>query len=197
MRVSREQAEKNRSKVVDVASRMFRGRGFDGVGIADIMSAAGLTHGGFYGQFASKQQLAAEASRAAMARTFRRWQTVLAESAGAPMRAVAAFYLTPTHRDNPETGCAFAALAADAARAGPKVKAVFETGITEQADLIQAALMAQGMKKGAARMQALASLATLVGALALSRAVNDTDFSAEILAAASKRVASVPGGQIP
>lgn len=194
MRVSREQAEKNRMKVVEVASRMFRGRGFDGAGIADIMSEAGLTHGGFYGQFGSKQQLAAEASRAAMARTLRRWQVVLADAAGAPMRAVAAFYLTRAHRDNPETGCAFAALASDAARAGPEVKAVFEAGLADQADLIQAALMAQGVKKSAARAQALASLATLVGALALSRAVNDADLSTEILAAAHKRVASVSDG---
>ena len=194
MRVSREQAEKNRANVVHVAGRMFRQRGFDGVGIAEIMKASGLTHGGFYGQFASKEQLVAEASGTAMSRTLRRWQTVLAEAAGAPMKAFAAFYLSPAHRDHPETGCVFATLASDAARAGPEVKAAFEAGIEDQLDLIREALVAQGMAPKAARTAAIASLSTLVGALVLSRAVNDPKLSGDILAAAGRSVSSVPDG---
>ena len=194
MRVSREQAEKNRASVVSVAGRMFRARGFDGVGIADIMKEAGLTHGGFYGQFASKQHLAAEASRAAMARTLRRWQTVLVEASGKPMKAIAAFYLTPAHRDHPETGCVFAALAADAARSGPEVKAAFEDGLEAQLEVVREALAAQGMAPKAARTAALASLSTMVGALVLSRAVNDPALGGEFLAAAGRSVSSVPDG---
>lgn len=194
MRVSREQAEKNRANVVHVAGRMFRQRGFDGVGISDIMKAAGLTHGGFYGQFESKEQLEAEASGTAMSRTLRRWQSALAEAAGAPMKAIAAFYLSPTHRDNPETGCVFAALGADAARAGPDVKAAFEAGIESQLALICESLVAEGMTPKAARAASMASLSTLVGALVLSRAVNDPKLSGDILAAAGRSVASVPDG---
>ena len=194
MRVSREQAEKNRASVIDVASRLFRGRGFDGVGIADIMKAAGLTHGGFYGQFASKEQLAAEASSAALTRTRKRWQTALAAEPAAPMQAVASFYLTTAHRDHPESGCAFAALAADASRSGPEVKAAFEAGLEAQVSLLQNALLARGVPADEARTQTLAAVSTLVGALALSRAVNDPALSAEILTSAASRLASVPDG---
>lgn len=110
------------------------------------------------------------------------------------MRAIAGFYLTPAHRDNPETGCVFAALASEAARAGPDVKAAFEDGIEAQARLIRDELVAQGMTPKAARAAALASLSTLVGALVLSRAVNDPVLSGDILAAAGRSVSSVPDG---
>ncbi len=191
MRVSREQAEKNRAAVIDVASRMFRGRGFDGVGIADIMKAAGLTHGGFYGQFESKEQLEAEASRAAFARTWKRWQGALAAEPDAPLQAVASFYLTKAHRDHPETGCAFAALAGDAARSGPDVKAEFESGLESKVALLEEALISSGASPEEARTRALATVSTLVGALVLARAVNDKSLGEEILASAA---AVVPDG---
>lgn len=191
MRVSREQVEKNRAAVIDVASRMFRGRGFDGVGIADIMKAAGLTHGGFYGQFESKEQLEAEASRAAFGRTRKRWQSVLAAGPEAPLKALASFYLTKAHRDHPESGCAFAALAGDASRSGPHVKAEFEAGLANRVALLQEALAARGVQPDEARAQTLATISTLVGALVLARAVNDKTLSEEILASA---VAAVPDG---
>lgn len=194
MRVSREQAEKNRANVIDVASRMFRERGFEGVGIADIMKAAGLTHGGFYGQFASKEHLVAEASTAAMSRTHKRWKSAVEAAPESPMRTIASFYLTPAHRDHPETGCAFAALAPDAARSAPDVKAAFEAGLENQIALVEAALTVQGSTPDEARSQALAALSMLVGALALSRAVNDVSLSDEILAAAASSVSAVPDG---
>ena len=194
MRVSREQAEKNRANVVSVASKMFRERGFDGAGIADIMKAAGLTHGGFYGQFGSKEQLAAEASGAALARTLKKWQSALAKAGATPIQAIASFYLTPAHRDHPESGCAFAALAPDAARSGKQVKAAFETGLESQIAVIEGALAELGAAPDVARAQALAAVATLVGALALSRAVNDPSLSDEILAAATRSVTAVQDG---
>jgi len=194
MRVSREQAEKNRTTVIDVASRLFRARGFDGVGIADIMKAAGLTHGGFYGQFGSKEQLAAEASSAALSRTRKRWQSALAADPAAPMQAAASFYLTAAHRDHPESGCAFAALAADASRSGTEVKAAFEAGLERQVSVLQDALLARGIPPEEARAQTLAAVSTLVGALALSRAVNDKSLSDEILASAARSVAPVADG---
>jgi len=194
MRVSREQAEKNRANVVNVAGRLFRKRGFDGVGIADIMQAAGLTHGGFYRQFGSKDALAAEASAGALAATRRRWEAVLREAREAPLQAIAEFYLTPSHRDHAETGCAFAALAPDAARAGPEVKAVFESGLESKLELVTEALKAQGVAAADVRAEALAALSTLVGALALSRAVNDPALSDEILAAAARSLGALPDG---
>ena len=90
--------------------------------------------------------------------------------------------------------CAFAALAADAARSGPEVKAAFEVGLEAQVSLLQNALLARGVPADEARTQTLAAVSTLVGALALSRAVNDPALSAEILTSAASRVASVPDG---
>ncbi len=194
MRVSRAQAEENRATVVKVASRMFRERGFDGVGIADIMKAAGLTHGGFYGQFSSKEQLETEASGAAMSAAQRRWQEALAADPVAPLRAIADFYLTAPHRDHPESGCPFAALAPDAARSGPQVKAVFGKGIEGHLALMERSLMGQGAEPVEARRVSLAALSTLVGALALSRAVDDPALSDEILASAAESLGLKPDG---
>src|SRR4029079_13150830 len=93
MRVSRVQAEENRQKVIDVASRLFREHGFDGIGLKDLMKGAGLTHGAFYKQFASKEDLAAQASRRALESASRRWSAAIAAKPKDPLGAVVAFYL--------------------------------------------------------------------------------------------------------
>ena len=107
MRVTRKQAAANREKVLDVAGTLFRERGFDGIGVADIMKRAGLTHGGFYGQFASKDDLAAEAT----ARVFGKagWQERQTGKADPSFGDVVRGYLSPRHRDDPGTGCWLAA----------------------------------------------------------------------------------------
>ncbi len=115
MKVTREQAEKNRERVVTVAGELFRERGFNGVGIAELMQAADLTHGGFYGNFASKEDLAAEASAGAMAATGASLDA-LTSAASDPFAALVGFYLSPEHRDAVGSGCAVAALAGDASR---------------------------------------------------------------------------------
>ncbi len=97
MRVSRAQAEENRETVINVASRLFREHGFDGIGLKDLMKGAGLTQGGFYKQFASKDDLAAQASRRAMESATRRWSEAAADSSD-PLEAVMAFYLSRDHR---------------------------------------------------------------------------------------------------
>ena len=97
MRVSRAQAEENRETVINVASRLFREHGFDGIGLKDLMKGAGLTQGGFYKQFSSKDDLAAQASRRAMESATRRWSTAAAKSSD-PLEAVMEFYLSPGHR---------------------------------------------------------------------------------------------------
>src|SRR5438876_4968554 len=92
MRVSRSQAAENRQTVINVASRLFRERGFDGIGLKDLMKGAGLTQGAFYKQFASKEDLAAQASRRALESASRRWSAALAEHPEDPLGAVIAFY---------------------------------------------------------------------------------------------------------
>ena len=101
MRVSREQAAQNRERVLDAAAKLFRERGFSGVGVAELMHAAGLTHGAFYGQFGSKDDLMAEACARAFESSLERWRKAAARSPGDPLAAVVASYLSPSHRDEP------------------------------------------------------------------------------------------------
>src|SRR5690242_8528670 len=98
MRVSRTQAEKNREAVIDVASRLFRQHGFDGIGLKGLMEGAGLTHGAFYKQFTSKDDLAAQASKRAMESAASRWETAATAHGDDPLKAIVAFYLSTGHR---------------------------------------------------------------------------------------------------
>src|SRR6266487_6535034 len=99
MRVSRTQAEKNRQTVINVASRLFRERGFDGIGLKDLMEAAGLTQGAFYKQFASKDDLAAQASKRALESISHRWSTAAEGNPKDPLGAAVALYLSMGHRE--------------------------------------------------------------------------------------------------
>src|SRR3954468_20702168 len=112
MRVSREQAAQNRERILDAAARLFRERGFEGIGVADLMKEAGLTHGGFYGHFESQGALMAQACTRASARSRERWTKLAQNAPGDPLTAIAGSYLTSKHRDNPGSGCLMAALAA-------------------------------------------------------------------------------------
>src|SRR6267142_4009585 len=105
MKVSREQAIANREKVVDVASALFRKHGIDGVGVADLMKSAGLTHGGFYGQFDSKEHLMVEACEQALKKSEHTWREILERAPKKALSAIASFYLSRKHRDNPGAGC--------------------------------------------------------------------------------------------
>ena len=116
MRVSRAQAEENRQNVIDVASRLFREHGFDGIGLKDLMEGAGMTQGAFYKQFASKEDLVAQASARALEYGTRRWSDAAAANPDDPLGAVIAFYLTQGHREAKMEGCPLVALGADAAR---------------------------------------------------------------------------------
>lgn len=176
MKVSREQATKNRAHVVEVAGAEFRKHGFDGIGVADLMQAAGLTHGGFYNNFATKDALAAEAVTRVFAETTERLRQY-ALAATDPYAATIRFYLSPEHRDSVESGCAIAALSQDAARGSPELRAAFEAGIAAYLDLIIEIA-------GVARERVTAIYATMVGALTLSRTVTDPALADAILTAA-------------
>jgi len=186
MRVSRIQAEENRQNVINVASRLFRERGFDGIGLKDLMEGAGLTQGGFYKQFASKEDLAAQASRRALESASERWSTAIAKNPDDPLGAVIAFYLSTGHREEKMDGCPVVALGSDAARQGREVKAAFEAGIKEYLQIL-GRLIAEIDSEDASR-KAMAVLSTMVGALTLSRAINDPDLARAILDAAVQEV---------
>jgi TetR/AcrR family transcriptional regulator, transcriptional repressor for nem operon len=189
MRVSREQAARNRERVLKVASRLFRERGFEGVSVAELMRAAGLTHGGFYGQFSSKEDLMAQACEQSLVGSLERWSRPTADAPESPLQAIAAHYLSVDHRDHPGTGCLLAALGTETSRQA----APFRRAVTACVRSLVAALarFVSGRSEAARRERALATFASLVGAMVLARAVDDTHLSDEILAAVSATVAGL------
>ena len=165
---------------------MFRSKGFSGIGVADIMKAAELTHGGFYGHFASKDDLIAQASRRSMQRQAQNWKNMVAESGDEAFAALLIRYLSPRHRDDPGHGCAFAALSGDAARCGIPVREAFAEGLEPLIDILRG--LVGGRTRAARRRKAIAALSELIGALMLSRAVGDAGLSDEILDAGRREL---------
>ncbi len=191
MRVSREKAAENRERILNAAAGLFRAKGFAGVGVADIMHSADLTHGGFYGHFASKDDLVAQASRRTMRRAAANWEGVVADAPDHPYAALLDHYLSARHRDDPGRGCAFAALGNDAARGGRTVRRAFAEGLQPLLDILTEAI--PGRSKAVRRRKAVAAMATLVGALTLARAVDDPELSDEILTAARRELLAAAG----
>ncbi len=185
MRVSRVQAEANREAVINAASRLFRENGFDGIGLKDLMKGAGLTQGGFYKQFESKDDLAAHASRRAMESATRRWSSVAASSPD-PLGAVVDLYLSAGHRGETGDGCPLVALGSDAARQSKDVRTPFEDGIKAHLDVLEELMPSE--REPEATEKAMVTLALMVGAVTLSRIVTDPDLSDRLLAAASSEV---------
>ena len=192
MRVNRIQAEENRQNVINVASRLFRSRGFDGIGLKDLMEAAGLTQGAFYKQFASKEDLAAQASARALESATLRWSAATAAEPEDPLGAVMAFYLSMDHRDETLDGCPIVALGSDVARQGSNVKASFEAGIKVHIEIL-GRLIAEANDEES-KGKAMAILSTMVGALTLSRVVNDPDLAQALLDAAAEQVRDAAAG---
>jgi TetR/AcrR family transcriptional repressor of nem operon len=188
MKVTKAQAQANRARVVETASTLFRERGYDGVGVADLMAAAGLTHGGFYKQFRSKADLMAESAACGIAQT-------AALTAGLDLSEFVQLYLSREHRDSRSTGCTMAALGGDAARQPEAVRAMFATGI----ESLLAALSPEGTSlgradAGQARAEFLDLLAHAVGALVMSRACpDDSPLADEILAVCRDKVLAALG----
>jgi TetR/AcrR family transcriptional repressor of nem operon len=174
MRVSREKAAENREKIVDVAARLFREQGFD-VGVDTIMKQAGLTHGGFYGHFGSKDDLAAEAVARALAQGNARMSrfTDLAD--------YVAGYLSDRHCADRGGGCGLAALGSEVAREGKGVRRAITHYVATRIEGVAALFRGTAASR---RKHAIATLSGIVGALTLARAVDDPTLSKEILAAA-------------
>lgn len=171
MRVTREQVQENRRRILEAAGRLFREKGFAAVTVAEVMEAAGLTHGGFYGHFASKEDLAAQALAQALAPAPRE------PGKAQDLAGFVAAYLSASHRDQPGSGCALAALGSEAARQPAPVRRAFTEGVEARLARMQEALPDRD------RAAALAAISQLVGAVMLARAVDDPALSDEILAA--------------
>ncbi|MDH1657012.1 TetR/AcrR family transcriptional regulator [Pseudomonas mosselii] len=183
MKVTKAQAQANRAHIVETASSLFRQRGYDGVGVAELMAAAGFTHGGFYKHFGSKADLMAEAAACGLSQN----------TSGTDGGGVADYlrqYLSREHRDNPASGCTLAALASDAARQPDAVKTVFADGLERLLAMLQAASEpTDAADEQAERARRLGVIATLVGAITLSRACpDDSPLADDILQACRDRL---------
>ena len=187
MRVSREQARENRQNILRAAGRLFRERGIDAAGVDDITRAAGLTHGGFYGHFDSKQALTAEAVAHALSISSEAWRNTSDSSRPEQaFRALIGRYLSPAHRDSPGRGCPLAALGTEVARQPKTVRGSFTRGLERMFETLSGIL--PGPKKTEREAQAIATVATLVGSIVLARAVDDLELSDRILKATASEL---------
>lgn len=182
MRYSREHKLETHARIVKKASVRLREKGAHGIGVADLMKDAGLTHGGFYAHFDSREALVIEAFTHAMDRSTERWRKLGEQTP--PEKRLATIvnsYLTPIHRDDPGHGCAVPALGAEIARESAKTRRVFAGRLEQMIDMLAAQI--PGVPRKAARKQAMAALATMMGTLVLARIAGSGAFSEEILAA--------------
>ncbi|MEC5384462.1 TetR family transcriptional regulator [Uliginosibacterium sp. H3] len=179
MRVSKEQAAENRERILDMAAKLFRERGFDGIGVADLMKSAGLTHGGFYGHFKSKEDLMAQAAARAVDASLAGWNEVVASAGEGALAAYVDFYTSPAHRDEPGAGCIMAALGAESARQVAPVRHALTEGVKRLFEGLSRVV--PGRSAAARREKAIVTFASLVGAMVLARVVDDETLSEEIL----------------
>ncbi len=180
MRKSKQEAARTRERIVEAAAAEFRENGIAATGLADLMSAAGLTHGGFYRHFDSKDQLIEEACAEAIATMTDRLASAASRKSGrAGLKAAKTVYLSTHHRDNPREGCPLAALGSELARADAKTRAAATAGFQKMVDVL--ASQFDQDKPSEARKRAIAAASTLIGALTMSRIVNDEALSDSIL----------------
>lgn len=186
MRVSKQEAARTRERIIAAAAAEFRRKGLAGTGLSDLMAAAGLTHGGFYRHFESKDELIAEACAVAIDSIATMFVTPNSGRNG--IEAVAARYLSRDHRDRRSKGCPFAALGSELARADKHTRAVATEGLLKIVDTLSCHF--KGTRPDVAKRRALVALSTMVGALTLSRMMTQTELSDLLLQDAAEHVSA-------
>src|SRR5882672_7684385 len=181
MRMSREETAKTRQRIVDAASAEFRKQGIAATGLAEIMAAAGMTHGGFYRHFKSKDELVAETTAAEKLK-----RKLLSAASKGGIKSVVGTYLSIAHRDHPQQGCPLAALGSELANADKRTRRAATCGLNTLIDAI-AGLTAE-RKPEVARERALVAVATMVGAMTIARVVDDPQLSKAILHSAEASI---------
>ena len=187
MRKSKQEAAETRRSIVKAAAAKFRQNGIGGTGLSDLMAAAGLTHGGFYRHFESKDQLVAEACAAAAESLVE--QLAASASRKSPkqgLKTIVENYLSAAHRDEPADGCPLAALGSEMARGDERTCAAATQAFLKLVGVI--ASQFGKTRPDVARRRALAAAATMIGALTMSRVVTDSELSADILREAEKQL---------
>jgi TetR/AcrR family transcriptional repressor of nem operon len=175
MRVSRKQVAENRRRILEAAGRLFRAKGFEAVTVAEVMRAAGLTHGGFYGHFGSKDDLIAQTLAYALLAGEDRQRS----RAEVDLARYAAGYLSPRHRDDLAGGCPTAGLGAETIRQSPEARAAMTAGLRRRIELLSEG--APGASAAEKRRVAIGSWAAMVGAVILARLSDDPQLSDEVL----------------
>jgi TetR/AcrR family transcriptional repressor of nem operon len=182
MRYVEDHRRQTHRRIVENASYGLRQNGAQGLSVVDLMKLAGLTHGGFYNHFASRAALVGEAIAFAMDQMTERWKKLAnGEANGERFEALIADYLSPRHRDNPKQGCALPTLATDVARSSPSERQAFASKLEKMIDVFVELLPDEGPEQ--ARQIATGAIATMVGSMVLSRAVDAGKLSDGILAA--------------
>jgi TetR/AcrR family transcriptional regulator, transcriptional repressor for nem operon len=176
MRVSKVEAAQSRERIVEVAAKLFREHGFDGIGVADLMKSAGMTHGGFYRHFASKEDLMAQACARTLETSLDTLRQVAEQYPENALASIATAYLSPTHRDQPGEGCMLAALGAEAPRHGAPLRDAFTHGVRSAVELLSSHVTGNSKRE-----RALNIYASMIGAIVLARAIDDAELSAEVL----------------
>ena len=187
VKVSRAQASEHRERIIAEAANLYRERGVMGIGVVDLMKRVGLTHGGFYGHFASKEELVALACRRAVEDMIEEWKALAAGTRGDPLLAVTRPYLSEAHRDRPATGCLMAALGPELSRQAKPIR----QAVTDcfQAVLATLTCLAAGRSQRQKRKAAITAFAGMVGALVIARAIDDPEVSREVLDTVSAFIA--------
>ncbi|ATB35957.1 hypothetical protein CYFUS_001371 [Cystobacter fuscus] len=180
---SREDKAESHEHIVRIAAARFREAGIDGIGVAELMKEAGLTHGGFYRHFASRDELVAEAIERALQDGGKRATAVLTNSSQSPLAALVDGYLSAAHRDHLATSCAVTTLAGDVARSNDRARSAYTQQVGTYLELLTRLIAAD--TQPARRKKAITALSTLVGAVSMARAVNDDKLSREILKSAA------------
>ncbi|ACC75137.1 TetR family transcriptional regulator [Paraburkholderia phymatum] len=180
MRKSKAETADTRRRIVEVAAREFRANGIQTTGLADLMSAAGLSHGGFYRHFESKDQLVAEACEAGLAAIIAKLEAAAGESAGKEgFDAIVDAYVSASHRDAPADGCPLAGMGSELARADDATREAAAKGFDDLVGVL--AKRSSRRRKEAAHAEAVFALSAMIGAVTMARVVQDPDASANIL----------------
>jgi TetR/AcrR family transcriptional regulator, transcriptional repressor for nem operon len=181
MRYTKEHKQETHDRIVRKASIRLREKGAHGIGVADLMKEAGLTHGGFYAHFDSREALVIEAFGYAMDRAVEHWRKLAAETPPEKrLSTIVDSYVSATHRDDPGRGCAVPTLGAEIARESAKTRKAFAAKLDQMIDLV--ADQIPDVPRKTARRLAMGTMATMMGALVMSRVAGSGELSDEILA---------------
>jgi TetR/AcrR family transcriptional repressor of nem operon len=196
MRYSKEHKQETHARIVKKASVRLREKGAHGIGVADLMKEAGLTHGGFYAHFDSREALVIEAFAHAMDRSVEHWRKIAAETPPEKrLSTIVDAYVSTVHRDDPGRGCAVPTLGAEIARESAKTRKAFSAKLEQLIDVL--ADQIPDVPRKTARKQAMGTLATMMGTLVMSRVAGSGELSDEILASGREAALGRAGAAKP